>query len=93
MRENDQKYFLTIYREIWNNRRLESQSDPESILIDAIRRDLLDENSHPRARRTNSEKYFLATKRIIESSLSSDDKIALIKLHINQLEIIRSEKN
>lgn len=93
MKENDKEYYLTIYREIWNNRRLESQSDPETVLYDAIRRDLLDENSHPRARRTNTEKYYLATKRILESSLSSEDKIDLIRLHQNQLEIIRSEKN
>ncbi len=88
MKKINYEYLLNQYREIWNNRRLDSEKSPEMVLKDAIVRDLLDENAHPRARRSSKEKYFLATKRIIESSLASDDKILLLKLHIDYFEEI-----
>lgn len=91
MKTIDYDYLLNQYREIWNNRRFESEKSPETILKEAIVRDLLDENTHPRARRGMMEKYYLSTKRIIESTLNSDDKILLLQLHINQLEMIKSE--
>ncbi|MEH7884902.1 hypothetical protein V7654_11355 [Bacillus sp. JJ1609] len=81
---------LKEYREIWNNRRLEAEESPDFILKEAIARDLRDENSHPRARRTLMEKYFLATKRIVESALSNESKILLIQLHIMQAEEIKN---
>lgn len=86
----DYDYLLKQYREIWNNRRLESDSNPEYTLKDAISRDLKDENSHPRARRTLLEKYYLSTKRIVESSLSPGDKMKLIQIHIEQVETIEN---
>ena len=81
---------LKEYRELWNNRRLEAEESSEFILKEAIARDLRDENSHPRARRTLMEKYFLATKRIVESALSNESKILLIQLHIIQAEEIKN---
>ena len=92
MRKIDYDYLLKEYREIWNNRRLDSDRSSEYILKDAISRDLKDENSHPRARRTLLEKYFLSTKRIVESALSPADKILLIQIHIEQVETIEKEK-
>ncbi|MEH7441528.1 hypothetical protein V7201_04245 [Bacillus sp. JJ1122] len=80
---------LKEYRELWNNRRLEAEESPEFILKEAIARDLRDENSHPRARRTLMEKYFIATKRILESPLSHESKILLIQMHIRITEEIK----
>ena len=88
MKTIDYEYLLNQYRDIWNNRRLEFEKNPETILREAIVRDLLDENAHPRARRGVKDKYYLATKRVIESSLNSDDKILLLKMHIDHLEKI-----
>lgn len=81
---------LKEYRELWNNRRLEAEESPENIIKEAIARDLRDENSHPRARRTLMEKYFLATKRILDSSLSNESKIFLIQMHAKQAEEIKN---
>ena len=89
MPTTDYDYLLKEYRKIWNNRRLESDSSPEYILKDAISRDLKDENSHPRARRTLLEKYFLATKRIAESALSAEDKMMLIQIHFELADSIQ----
>ena len=82
---------LDEYRNIWNNRRLQSDQSPEDILREAILRDLKDENSHPRARRTLLEKYYLATKRILEASLASESKVMLIQLHMELLEKIQDD--
>lgn len=82
---------LDEYRMIWNNRRLESGLSPEEILRDAILRDLRDENSHPRARKSLKDKYYLATKRIIESSLSTESKITLIRLHLELADAIQQD--
>ncbi|RSD26242.1 hypothetical protein [Mesobacillus subterraneus] len=80
---------LDEYRMIWNNRRLESENASEEILKEAISRDLKDENAHPRARRKLMEKYYLATKRILESSLSHESKVTLIQLHMELAEEIQ----
>ncbi|MBT2704997.1 hypothetical protein [Bacillus sp. ISL-35] len=82
---------LDEYRMIWNNRRLESAQEPEEILRDAILRDLRDENSHPRARKSLKDKFFLATKRIMESSLSTESKVILIQLHLELADAIQLE--
>lgn len=80
---------LEHYRELWNNRRLESIDNAEEILKEAIERDLKDENAHPRARRTLMEKYFLASKRIIESSVPIKSKCQLLQIHIDIAENIK----
>ncbi|WP_102263222.1 hypothetical protein [Mesobacillus jeotgali] len=87
----DYEKILDEYRTIWNNRRLQFDQSPEDILREAIKRDLKDENSHPRARRTLMEKYYLATKRILEASLTSESKIKLLQLHMELAEAILDE--
>lgn len=79
----DFAYLLDEYRKIWNNRQLAGGSglNDEETLKEAISRELKDENSHPRVRRLLFEKYYLATKRIVESPLSDEDKVKLIQLH------------
>ncbi|WP_274854713.1 hypothetical protein [Bacillus methanolicus] len=85
----DYGYLLNQYRSIWNNRLLKSDDSSEVILNEAIKRELLDENSHPRVRRPVHEKFYLAVKRIAESSLNEEDKLALITLHIQVMEMIK----
>lgn len=82
----DEKFnhLLAQYRLIWNNRLLQQNGEEsKDILLDAIQRDLNDENSHPRIRRNRYEKYYLATKRILDSTISNEAKLDLIELHKN----------
>lgn len=83
----DYDVLLEQYRSIWNNRLL-SNKDEESevVLFHAIRRELQDENSHPRVRKSRYEKYYSAVKRITESNISNETKVALIDLHNDVME-------
>lgn len=75
-------HLLNEYRNIWNNRNLVvGEQESEEVLKDAIRRELLDENSHPRVRKNKFEKYFYAVKRVLSSQLSETNKLKLIELH------------
>lgn len=77
---------LNAYRSIWKNRRLSAETGhEEKVLKEAIFRELKDKNSHPRVRRLPAEKYVLATKRIIESSMTDEEKVLLIKLHLDTM--------
>lgn len=79
-------HLLDEYRSLWKGRNLVSKEGAEYILKEAIARELKDENSHPRVRKPIFEKYFLATKRVIESDLTEESKLALILLHLEQVE-------
>jgi hypothetical protein len=81
---------LKEYSSVWKNRNLydENQS-PEQILKEAIKRELLDQNSHPRVRKPISEKYISASKRILESGLSSESKVKLLDLHIQMIDQLK----
>ncbi|MCQ6276610.1 hypothetical protein JMM81_16985 [Bacillus sp. V3B] len=83
----DYASLLNAYRSIWNNRSLVAEAGyEEDVLKEAILRELKDENSHPRVRRSHVEKYIFATKRIIESSITNEEKVSLIKLHLEIME-------
>ncbi|CAG9609881.1 hypothetical protein [Pseudoneobacillus rhizosphaerae] len=85
--ENSYDQLLQDYRLIWNNRLLQIEGqDSDQILLEAIKREINDENSHPRIRRNKYEKFYLATKRIIEAPIPSQSKIDLIYLHKNMME-------
>ncbi|MFD2445688.1 hypothetical protein ACFSO7_17150 [Bacillus sp. CGMCC 1.16607] len=78
---------LIEYRKIWNNRLLLSdEKDSKTILLEAINRELNDENSHPRIRRSKFEKYYLATRRLLDSPISDESKLKLIQLHNELME-------
>ena len=80
------EHLLEEYRKIWNNRRLDAgNSESELILKEAIKRELLDGNSHPRTRKSPFEKYFSASKRLLASGLEDKDKISLLQLHVDVL--------
>lgn len=82
-------FLLEEYRKLWKNRSLNGEQSPEELLKEAIIRELKDENAHPRVRKTPIEKYYLATKRIIESELSESSKIILTKLHLELMEFTK----
>lgn len=70
------------YRLIWNNRLLDTEGKGnEETLFEAIKRELLDENSHPRIRKNKFEKYYSAIKRVNDSNVSQEAKLMLIKIH------------
>ncbi|MDZ5474638.1 hypothetical protein SM124_23640 [Bacillus sp. 31A1R] len=86
----DFQHLLNQYRALWNNRSLETDNS-EGTLREAIKRELKDENSHPRIRRPLYEKFYFAVKRINDSSILLEDKHSLINLHIEILEEIKKE--
>ena len=71
---------LQNYLNLWNNRKgqIENQTELEHFQL-LLERELNDELTHPRLRRTIHEKFSLAVARIIESNLPNDDKIELIE--------------
>jgi hypothetical protein len=78
---------LKEYSSVWKNRNLQDKNQSsEQILKEAIKRELLDQNSHPRVRKTIPEKYITASKRILESALSSDSKVILLDLHVQMID-------
>lgn len=82
-------YLLEQYRSLWNNRTLSLEESSENTLIEAIKRELLDEKTHPRIRRGIHEKFYFAVKRINESSLSDTDKENLITLYVKVVEQLK----
>lgn len=87
--ENRFDQLLQDYRSIWNNRLLHAEElESEQILQEAIKREINDENSHPRIRRTKYEKYFMATQRILDANIPNDSKLTLIDMHKTILEKI-----
>ncbi|RIW35147.1 hypothetical protein D3H55_08795 [Bacillus salacetis] len=84
---------LDSYKKIWNNRELSSlETDASKILEEAVIRELKDENSHPRVRRSLEAKFYFAVKRITESSLSLPDRYSLIEYYISKMEELRMEQ-
>ncbi|WP_059170782.1 hypothetical protein [Bacillus sp. FJAT-27445] len=75
-------HLLNEYRKIWNNRLLENEGrNDEVILKETIKRELRDENSHPRVRKPIHFKFYYAVKRILDSGLEKEAKMELIELH------------
>ena len=83
---------LTEYRMIWNNRILAASDSSEETLTEAVKRELLDENSHPRIRKNKFEKYFSAVNRITQSPISNEAKVSLIQLHNDVMEDLIEER-
>ncbi|NHC38755.1 hypothetical protein G6549_02165 [Bacillus sp. MM2020_1] len=78
---------LKEYRMIWNNRLLSAADlSSKGTLFEAIKRELQDANSHPRTRKNKYEKYYSAIKRVIDSTVSEDAKLLIIKIHNQVME-------
>jgi hypothetical protein len=83
---------LAEYRMIWNNRMLAaSDRSSNETLIEAVKRELLDENSHPRIRKSKFEKYYSAISRITQSTISNEAKVSLIHVHNGIMEKLIKE--
>ncbi|MEH6996471.1 hypothetical protein V7075_27830 [Neobacillus drentensis] len=83
---------LAEYRMIWNNRMLAaSDRSSEETLTEAVKRELLDENSHPRIRKNKFEKYYSAISRITQSTISNEAKVSLIHVHNGIMEKLIKE--
>ena len=82
---------LTEYRMIWNNRILAASDSSEETLTEAVKRELLDENSHPRIRKNKFEKYYSAISRITQSTISNEAKVSLIHVHTGIMEKLIKE--
>ncbi|CAM3743213.1 hypothetical protein [Mesobacillus zeae] len=91
MNDYDYAQLLTEYRKVWSNRALLTNDNEEETLKEAILRELRDENTHPRLRKSCYEKYYLATKRIARSAIDNHDKVSLIQLHTELAEEIISQ--
>jgi hypothetical protein len=88
----DFDWLLDEYRTIWNNRLLVNNGkNSEEILRETIKRELLDENTHPRVRKSTYEKYFSAVKRIMNAKISPEAKLYLIEIHIEMMEKLSEE--
>ncbi|MFJ7830270.1 hypothetical protein ACQKL6_03355 [Peribacillus sp. NPDC097197] len=73
---------LEAYLSLWNNRRvLKGEEEPSKVLSELIRRELLDENAHPRARKPIHDKFHLSVNRVRESSLTDAEKTAIISAY------------
>jgi dephospho-CoA kinase len=58
----------------------------EEVLKEAIKRELLDENTHPRIRKNFYEKYYSSIKRLMDASILPEAKLALILIHNELIE-------
>lgn len=82
---------LDAYRSMWSNRTLsdENSIDDEKcgfLLMEAIERDIRDEMTHPRVRKSPETKFHIAIKRIMASQLQDKEKLELIHLHLETLD-------
>ncbi|RRN71672.1 hypothetical protein EI200_11055 [Peribacillus simplex] len=80
-----QEAILEAYLSLWNNRKVPDEGGRE-VLSELIRRELLDENAHPRARKPVLEKFYLCIKRVMGSSLSEEMKNAIVISYVTELE-------
>ncbi|WP_421378953.1 hypothetical protein ACOJQI_14210 [Bacillus salacetis] len=89
--ETNYEELLNIYKRIWNHRDLQSKEKEAAVIVkEAVLRELKDENSHPRVRKSKEIKYYFAVKRIMESSLSIEEKYNLIGFYTEQMEELRT---
>ncbi|PLS17073.1 hypothetical protein CVD28_13530 [Bacillus sp. M6-12] len=86
-KNSEEKSLLDIYQSIWNNRIvMNEEMSEEEILFELVKRELLDENSHPRARKGRYEKFYMSIARIVDSSLAEQEKMELITYYSQMME-------
>lgn len=84
---------LEAYKSLWSNRALPMDENPALTLKNAVEKELNDEMTHPRLRKTPHQKFSLSVKRIVTSSLDDNQKIQLIEYHLHILEELENETN
>ncbi|RFU66482.1 hypothetical protein D0469_17530 [Peribacillus saganii] len=74
---------------VWNNRIVKNDKmKEEEILFELVKRELLDENSHPRVRKGRYEKFHMSISRIVDSSLTAQEKINLIAFYSQSMDAL-----
>lgn len=87
----DAKELLDAYRQLWSNRALLVEKDEYETVRASVEKELKDEMTHPRLRKSRYEKFHMAVKRIISSALNDNQKVKLIDLHSNVLESLEKQ--
>lgn len=82
---------LIAYQSLWKNRSFPVKQYSRTTLEYFIKKELMDENSHPRVRASIYEKFYLGSKRILHSSLSSNEQIQLLTIYKEQMEELKRE--
>ncbi|HZH63182.1 MAG TPA: hypothetical protein VEY70_27255 [Metabacillus sp.] len=80
---------LEAYKSLWSNRTLPIEENPARTLKNAIEKELMDEMTHPRLRKTLHEKFYLSVKRIVASSLNDNQKVNLVNYHLQIFEELK----
>lgn len=87
MNEENAKNLLQIYSKLWKNRIVEERGDKaDEFLREKVKGELLDENSHPRARKNRYEKFYLCLQRVHHSQLSREEKSMIISVYLEEME-------
>ncbi|WP_409298265.1 hypothetical protein V1498_08635 [Peribacillus sp. SCS-26] len=83
MAEHTYEELLNSYLSIWKNRAAGQApvTNQEEMLLELIKRELLDENSHPRIRKKKEEKFVSSLVRLSESQLSLAEKGSLLGVY------------
>lgn len=77
----DYDYLLEQYRTLLHNRDLPMEQSREKTLLEAMKCELKDEHTHPRLRRSLYEKFFSAVQRVLQSSLTLEEKLVFIETY------------
>lgn len=72
---------IEAYKRLWPDRQGIQRITTQQELENSILVELNDELTHPRVRKSMEEKLALATERISQSSLTEQEKIALLQLY------------
>lgn len=84
--QTDRRILLN-YINLWNRRIHPSEEEDAGALLDQyLNRELSDELSHPRVRKTKYEKFFLGIKRVMASDLPDGEKAELVQAYLQQME-------
>lgn len=79
---------LKAYLTIWNNRSINfetNEADGEQLTL-LMKKELLDQLTHPRVRVSPEIKFYKAVKRIVHTELSQVEKLELIQEFVKMLE-------
>lgn len=76
-----EELLIKEYLKLWSERTVSDDS-----LESLIKAELLDEMTHPRLRISKYEKFYLAIKRVLESTLEDKVKLELIRFYTKIME-------
>jgi hypothetical protein len=86
-RETDYVQLLNAYRQLWSNRSLrlkhgeETNKEAQDLLYEAVKKDLLDEMTHPRVRQSPDIKLQWGIERIKNGDLEQKMKDELVSFY------------